>query len=576
MKVRVYRSRVKLKELKENLKQENYEEKNKKKFKDQSVKLSLFIEKHPKSLPEWIDEVVSLFSLDNNDFSDELMQYNGAIIAETQKNIYMVPFGHAFWTLERNADLNFGMDFAERAMKEDNITLKGVSFIQRNKMRGVMNYKKGQNEFPQASESYFTVSGLPDFEQVYGKNIDCGIGVKFQKSFNMLPKSSEQKELNIQKLVQLFNEIDTTMELDTQSSIPRLQTLKKNDPKSLELDDYFLKEITNSNPSTTAKVDIDINRIQLTGDNIEIIDNRYELEIYITSKKSSKTSKKININSDEIHEYILNYKDEITALDRIKVKILDTTGDTVSRLIDLRSIMYCELEKDGQIFIYQNGAWGYLNGKFLDLLNKKMQEVDEVVKFDKRFDLTYKNPTHEKEEKGEGAYIEALCENKDFTKLHRRNVNVSGTSVEVADVYCKKNDELVAIKRGTDTTLAIYSFEQSLLSIQAISNPESFKVKEKLTEYNTKLDDTKLKHENITALTINKIIKSKNSSVLWLVNDKVKYIYEGVEKKDFKASSFKSILLKLKILNWYSFCKEYGYEPTLYFAIDRPEILSSK
>lgn len=240
MKVRVYRSRVKLKELKENLKQENYEEKNKKKFKDQAVKLSLFIEKHPKSLPEWIDEVVSLFSLDNNDFADELMQYNGAIIAETQKNIYMVPFGHAFWTLERNADLNFGMDFAERAMKEDNITLKGVSFIQRNKMRGVMNYKKGQNEFPQASESYFTVSGLPDFEQVYGKNIDCGIGVKFQKSFNMLPKSSEQKELNIQKLVQLFNEIDTTMELDTQSSIPILQTLKKNDPKSLELDDYFL------------------------------------------------------------------------------------------------------------------------------------------------------------------------------------------------------------------------------------------------------------------------------------------------------------------------------------------------
>lgn len=95
-------------------------------------------------------------------------------------------------------------------------------------------------------------------------------------------------------------------------------------------------------------------------------------------------------------------------------------------------------------------------------------------------------------------------------------------------------------------------------------------MKEKLAEYNANRDDTKLKHDNIPVSTLNKIIKCKNSSVLWLVDNKVKYIYEGVINGEFKVSKFQSLLLRLKILNWYSFCKEYGYEPTLYFAVDRP------
>lgn len=566
MNIRVYKSRENIQDLKDNLIEEQYEEMGTKQFQNQKVKLSLFIEKHDKDLPVWVDELVSLFALENTDFSEDLVQYNGIIIAETRRSIYMIAYGHAFWIVERNADLNFGMDFAERAIKEDNITLKGVSFIQRNKMRGVMNYKKGQNEFPQASESYFTLSGIPDFEVGYGKNIDCGIGVKFQKTFNMLSKRLELKEKNMNDLADLFNHIDETMTRRIQSTIPRLQTLKRNDPDSIKLDEYFLDKIT-GNDSDAASISIDINRIQLTGDNIEVIDNDDEIEIYLTGLKPE-TSRIMSIDSASISNYLVDYKDKINNLDRVQVKVMDKNGENLSKLTDLRSIMYCELEVGPKVYIFQNGSWGYLNEKFLELLDDKMVKVNEVVKFNNNFNLTYENPA-EVSEKGEHAYIKEICKNKNYIKLHKRNITVSGTPVEIADIYCKKNKELIAIKRGTETGLAIYSFEQSVLSIQAISNPESFKVREGLEKYNTD-KELKLKHPFIDKTAIKKIMECKKSSILWLVKNEPKYIYDGVVASNFKVSDIKSLLLKLKILNWYSFVRDSGYEPTLYFALDQP------
>lgn len=52
--------------------------------------------------------------------------------------------------------------------------------------------------------------------------------------------------------------------------------------------------------------------------------------------------------------------------------------------------------------------------------------------------------------------------------------------MEVADVYDRSTNELIAIKRGTNTSLASYSFEQSLLSIQVLSNKQEFSLKKEL------------------------------------------------------------------------------------------------
>ena len=116
--------------------------------------------------------------------------------------------------------------------------MKSVSYIQRNKMRGITNYKKERNEFPQASESYFYVSGKPDDEQIYGSNIDCGTAVTFPRNYDLSNNAS------IGEFYQLFNEIDITLRLkDNKSTIPRLQTIEKQDELHEGLNDMLLKDL---------------------------------------------------------------------------------------------------------------------------------------------------------------------------------------------------------------------------------------------------------------------------------------------------------------------------------------------
>ena len=60
---------------------------------------------------------------------------------------------------------------------------------------------------------------------------------------------------------------------------------------------------------------------------------------------------------------------------------------------------------------------------------------------------------------GEGGYIHVVTQKNNLIKLHKRNVMVSGVQAEIADFYDISKKELVAVKRGTKTSLAMYSFE---------------------------------------------------------------------------------------------------------------------
>lgn len=142
--------------------------------------------------------------------------------------------------------------------------------------------------------------------------------------------------------------------------------------------------------------------------------------------------------------------------------------------------------------------------------------------------------------------------------------------MEVADVYDRSTNELIAIKRGTNTSLASYSFEQSLLSIQVLSNKQEFSLKKRVKKFNKRPQYPEKIYPTLTEKMIKEILSCKNSTVLWLIDDEVKYIYKQVTNKTFKLQYFNSLLLKLKIVDWYLFVKDSGFNPKLYFAIDNP------
>ena len=271
-----------------------------------------------------------------------------------------------------------------------------------------------------------------------------------------------------------------------------------------------------------------------------------------------------------IIEYFHEHAESITNIEQIKYVLYKNDGTAIDGGKPLLKLIYCEMEIDEKVYILDDGKWGHFNDRFYELLEEELSEIDSVVDFRDDFSIDY--DSYEKGEfAGEGGYIEELSQDNDLVKLHKRNVSSSGINVEVADIYDKKRKELYTVKRGTDTSLSMYSFEQSLLSIQVLKNKKEFNVREELLKYNNRTEYTDAKkYPNIQGNLVDEIINSKNSAVLWLVDEKPKYIYEKVKSKSLMLKDFRSLMLKLKIVDWYTFTKDNNYNPKLYFAIDKP------
>lgn len=192
-----------------------------------NLEMFLFFESHEKDYVSWLSEILSFFNVseaeqnNQNLNQDVLHQYNAIIIFKTKSNLFAHSFGQGFRVMEQIIDSEFGLKFAEKTIKSEQITLKNVSYIQKNKMKGITNYKKDQGEFPKASESYAFVSGRPDFE-LFGSNIDCGTGVSFPIDYKI------NTEKGFKQLAELINNVDIALELkENKSILPRVKKVKK-------------------------------------------------------------------------------------------------------------------------------------------------------------------------------------------------------------------------------------------------------------------------------------------------------------------------------------------------------------
>lgn len=526
--------------------------------KEENVQMTLFFDIHEKKAPQWMEDLRIFFSLKEL-VSNPLDQYNAVIVVETQNSIYLLPFGKAHWKVESISDTDFGLNFAEKSINTNDITLKSVNYIERNIMQGVLNYKKGQIEFPQVSESYKLVSGRPENDKIYGTSIDCGTGITLSKSFVLSSTNTD--------FFNLFNEIDNTISSDKiKSTIPKMKQLSSKDPLCTILNKKLLDMLISQ--EELSSLALNISRIQIMDNRVEIIENSERLKLYLVNRKKE-TEQDVELDSDNVIKFIKTHAEHITSIDQMRFTLAKSDDSTTSALPFLK-LIFCEIMYDGKNYILNDGKWSYFNDRFYKLLEQKLEEINSVVNFESQYSIEYES-AKSGELVGEGGYIEKISQNPDIVKLHKRNLSISGSTIEIADIYHKNIDELFAIKRGTKTSLAMYSFEQAILSMHALINHTEFDVINELQKYNNRdiYNDSK-KYPDIDDNCISNIVGCKNSSVLWLVDDTTSYVYDGVKNKTFKLNEFKSLLLKLKIVDWYSFIKENGYNPKLYFALDLP------
>lgn len=524
-----------------------------------TVKLSLMIEKHEKNPQTWITELKNFFNV-NDELSSDSIQINAIVIVETKLNIFLIPKGYAFHKILDLVDLDFGMDFAEREINPANISVKGVSFIQRNKKRGLTDYKENTTEFAQASESYFNISGTPDFEVGYGKNIDCGNAVSFQKSFPLKASNSEGRNESIDNFVRLFSNIEETMEKDPHSKFPRAVRIKDKE-KQLILDNQLLETINNRE---NLYLSIDTNRIQLFDDNIQVVNNDYKFELYVV-KEITDTIEEIELNNSSIVSYIQRHSKKIETIESLKFKISLPQFEGATPITkDFKQVVHCEIEWEETIYLLENGSWQYLNNSFVDLIDEKLDDMNGFVDYSPEFNELYT----EIGETSEDIFIDEACNSLKYTKLHKRMINRNNIKVELADLYSKDNSELLAIKRGTDTSQSMYSLSQSILGIQVLKNHQSYYAKDELFKYNDRDKYNNHNYQLISEDTINDILKCKTYNILWLIKDEdANYVKRGVKSENFKLSQFGSIMLKLQIIDFYDFAKTHEFNSKIYFAI---------
>jgi uncharacterized protein (TIGR04141 family) len=522
---------------------------------DEQVGLTLFNGLGYTDNPAWIDELEIFFGVEDR-FEQRAQQYNAIIVVKTLKSIYLIPNGYAYHTVEKIADPDFGLSFAEKTVTEDNISLKGVSYIQRNKIREVTHYKEEQNEFSGATESYFSVSAKPIDEQIFGSNIDCGKGVSFSKDFAI------NSEAGREEFYKLFNEIDIAFyDLDRKSNLPRFRMFDKNAEEVETLNQELLNGLKNN--FSEENISLGINRIQLSGDKIKVL-NAID-QLYIHRKHNPHKKEKIGLDGENIIEFIEKNANAIESLNDLKIIAENNNGDKIKEG-DMSKFIFCQIEYDfgseKKAYVLDEGRWGYFNDRFYDLLEKQLEVINDDMEIDDDFSIEY--PTKPGKLVGEDAYIENLLKEKDnFYKLHKRFISSGEVSIEVADIYDSENDELLTIKRGVKTSTAIYSFDQSILGTRILLNPDEFDLKEELSR-------SRKRHNEIPDKIVNKILECRNQRVLWLVSDEPQYVYDGVDRGDFELRNFKSVLLRLKIIDWYTFLQENSHDIKIYFGLDLP------
>ncbi|MBO1199998.1 TIGR04141 family sporadically distributed protein [Staphylococcus simiae] len=572
MKINIYKSNYNFQETitnflenLESLNDNNYELLNNKKLVSYSKELELiseiYIRKKERKILDWQLLVKNVYldtEEDDNLFSEVGHHFDAILFLKEnttlQNNVYIIPFGQAYHDINNLIDYDFGIDFAERAIKNEDIVNKNVNFFQQNRLKEIVNYRRNSVDYVRPSESYVSVQGHPQNPQIFGKTMMCGTSISLH-----VPNNSQQF---IDKISMIIKEINAVISLPQKiSKFPRVVTLKDFD-KIEVLDNLLLKKL--SNIPTTENISIDISRLLELSNMILLLDDMLDVNIYINSSKKytietfDATDTEVNYIT-EIRDYILNY--EVNSINDVSIEVIDNLGH--SNKIPLKMILHAEVEmEDGKKYLLQNGKWGYFNKEFFDILNDHLNEIE--IRFNT---LT---PTDLVFEEGEEGYIRKMVERfpEEYLMLHKifikpinNNFKVKGKGIELADLYNFQNNELFTIKRGINTSLSLYSLEQNIIAINALKYPESYNFEE-LTDA---IPDN---WENI----FRNIQQSINFSIVWILPissiDKTPISdtthTNSVINENFELTNLGSVLLKNKLVEWSLYLKNQRIKPIIY------------
>lgn len=501
------------------------------------VFIKQLVESNEKSIDQFMPE--SSYTFD----SIILMKQPGSL----NDNVYLITFGQAYHDIYEIIDFEFGIDFAEKSISNENVITKNVNFFQQNRLKEVTNYRRNSVDFARPTESYTSISGHPDNLERYGKTIHCSLGVSF-----LVPNRVNEFSSKVCNLIHDIDELTSTEQI--LNPFPRLKIVREYEKISI-LDQLLLNSLINTEENEISTVDL--SRLIEIQNYIFFLDEMIEVNLFI---KSSKAQTKRSLN-DENESYISSIEDfinshEITDINLIKIEIIDNQGE--SKEMNLKDIIHAEVLDEDKQYLLQNGKWGTFNDEFFDILNSYLDEIEvkqnflsnniEFKKTEEEFIFQFQRVNN----------LKYKVLHKHFIQPNNQNFVVKGNGIELADLYCSERNELITVKKGVNTSLSLYSLEQSMLAMNSLNHVKSYDFTGILSI--------------ITEAELEKLRFSDKNSIIWMLPIKASDSTpvsdithtNSVLSNTFDLKDLGSVLLKNKLVEWAQFSLENRLKPTIY------------
>ena len=489
----------------------------------------------------WYEEMKNLFELeeiDKNTFSAygiliieaKINQFEDGIEdLKVKKNpIYMLTFAHGGNIVGPCIEPNFGLEMASRIAKKDAINAQSSKFFSIVKNKSLVVYDNA-NFNTQVGEAVDYL--VADIEEQSGRNAInqllklIEVNMNFSSNISVILK----EEFNTENLISTIRNIDNIYNTYKERvKIPKLHYLKPG--KDKEIIDKLYKKLTKDT------IDLDNTKISfglytVANGKIHLLNEDDTCEIYVNRKKEIYDE----LNLENVRDFMKKY--DIKDITKIKTKI-GTKSLELHKLIDYTTI----LEKENEYYCLSNGACTLFNDNYVKKVKEEITDkINNIVEYKSEYNLVdleklaekYDNSEEEKSDVSyqERIYNKFLCDKMHADLMDRELLDY----LEIADLYEPDEKQLIHVKIGEAGKL-VECVNQSSRGAEYYKHNVDI-VKSKFT-----------KIKGVKTITLFFVINTKS---VW-------------NSKDF--NKFKSLKLKLGLIEWYNNVQELGYTPKIIVA----------
>lgn len=464
----------------------------------------------------------------------------GVITIELEYDLYVISLGRGHGYANKYANLDFGIDVAEKIYDENMIDTKSSKYFTQSKNKALTQYNANSYVTSEIGESNELLISKIKIKPKYARFLlyTYKDKLKFGSSIKIDANSYNPRDV-INIVIELHSIYKSS---DDKNNLPRVYFLKTNEETQeliRTLNEKILESIKNNDSRVSLSYyieeDGEIFINPLSDDRMSIIYNRTKIEL---------TNNTIRCIGEELKRM---------SCENIE-KVSITPSAITGRNLKLLKILDYTIDYNGKSYCLYKGKWASFNQSYMDYIEKEIVRVNKISMYSPEYNLTDDLLTegrkiqkdnlkiYDQVKYPEYPYNIFLAERYSYILLDRKKGHEQYNAVEFADLYSPVDESLIHVKIG-DTSELRYCIQQSKHSAEILDTK-----KDELEVYGV---------DGVNKISMLLVLKSKS---IILENNRI----------DFSKN--RSLYLKIEIIEWFFKVRSLGYTPEILIAKDMREV----